>query len=233
MIRAIGKGAVMHNSKLFGQNPVIAIMWGLLLVAGLTALLLGRWEISFVALATFGLAIAPAFLASRLHINLPVPFLVATTLFIFASVFMGEAFGFYERVWWWDNALHGSSAIGFGLIGFLFVFMLFEGDRYAAPPSAMAFIAFCVAMTVGAVWEIFEYLMDLWFSLNMQKSGLDDTMSDLMINGVGATIGALAGYIYLRGSRDRVLTRQIQQFVTLNKRLYQKSRDKLRSKGPR
>jgi len=141
---------------------------------------------------------------------------------------MGEAFDFYERVWWWDIALHGSSAIGFGLIGFLFVFMLFAGDRFAAPPIAMAFIAFCTAITVGTMWEVFEYLMDLWFGLNMQKSGLDDTMSDLMIDAVGAAIGAAAGYIYLIGQDAGLLTNLIKQFITLNQRLYRKSKDRLR-----
>ena len=230
-----GRGTLtsMAHQTLFGQNRIVIIMWGILLLTAATALLFGRWEISFVALATFGLAITPAILASRLDITLPVPFLLATTAFIFASVFMGEAFDFYERVWWWDIVLHGTSAIGFGLIGFLFIFMLFDGDRYAAPPFAIAFIAFCVGMTVGALWEIFEYLMDTWFGLNMQKSGLDDTMTDLMIDGVGAIIGALAGYIYLIGSNDRVLTRLIQQFVTLNKRFYQKSKDKLRKNEPK
>ncbi len=222
----------MGDARLFGQSPIVIGLWGLLLITALTALALGRWPIGFVAIATLALAIAPAFLASRLNIRLPVPFLIATTLFIFASVFMGEAFDFYERVWWWDIALHGTSAIGFGLIGFLFIFMLFEGDRFAAPPSAMAFIAFCVAMTIGTLWEVFEFLMDHWFGLHMQKSGLDDTMTDLMIDAGGATIGAVAGYIYLLGRDAGVLTQVIRQFIGLNRRLYQKSRDKLR-RGPR
>lgn len=224
LVRGGKKGQAMTKSTVFGQSRIVASMWGILLATAATALLFGRWEIGFVALATFGLAITPAILASRLDITLPVPFLVATTTFIFASVFMGEAFDFYERVWWWDMALHGTSAVGFGLIGFLFIFMLFDGDRYAAPPFALALIAFCVGMTVGAIWEVFEYLMDLWFGLNMQKSGLDDTMTDLMIDGLGAIIGATAGYIYLQGSNDHIFTRLIQQFVTLNKRFYQKLR---------
>lgn len=216
------------KQKLFGQSPLIAFLWGVLLVTGLTALLFGRWPLGFVALATFGLATAPAILASRLNITLPVPFLAATTLFIFASVFLGEAFDFYEKVWWWDIALHGSSAIGFGLIGFLFIFMLFEGDRYAAPPAAIAFIAYCVGVTMGSLWEIFEYLMDLSFGMQMQKTGLDDTMTDLMINGIGAAVGALTGYFYLIRRSDHLLTRLIGQFIRLNKQLYGKSRDRLR-----
>ena len=223
-----GKGRHMSGRKLFGQSPIVALLWGLLLATALTALFLGFWELSFVALSTFGLAIAPAILASRLDISLPVPFLVAMTLFIFASVFMGELFDFYERVWWWDIALHGASSISFGLIGFLFVFMLFEGDRYAAPPFAMAFIAFCVGVMVGALWEIFEFAMDSWFGLNMQKTGLDDTMLDLIINAFGASLGAFAGFIYLKGRADPVLRALIDDFMARNKRLYHKSRDRLR-----
>ena len=222
------RGFWMHKATLFGQSPIVAVLWGLLLGTALTALFFGLWELSFVALATFSLAIAPAFLASRLDISLPVPFVVATTIFIFASVFMGELFDFYERVWWWDIALHGASSIGFGLIGFLFVFMLFEGDRYAAPPFAMAFIGFCVGVMVGTMWEVFEFAMDSWFGLNMQKTGLDDTMLDLIINAIGASLGAFAGFIYLRGRGNHLISGLIEDFVARNKRLYQKSRDKLR-----
>ncbi len=217
----------MPGGQLFGQSRIIAILWGILLLTSLTALVFGLWELSFVAIATLALAVAPAFLASRLDISLPVPFVVATTIFIFASVFMGELFDFYERVWWWDIALHGASSIGFGLIGFLFVFMLFEGDRYAAPPFAMAFIAFCVGVMVGTMWEVFEFAMDSWFGLNMQKTGLDDTMLDLIINAIGASLGAFAGFIYLRRRGNHWISGLIEDFVARNKRLYQKSRNRL------
>ena len=186
-------------------------IWGLLAVTFLASLALGRWSLAFVALATFVLSLAPAVLASRLHIRLPIAFLAATSLFVFASIFMGEAFDFYERFWWWDLALHASSAVGFGLIGFLFVFM-----------------AFCLAITVGAMWEVFEYLMDQSFGLNMQKSGLDDTMGDIMVDAAGASVAALSGFFYLRGQNSGILGRAIAQFISLNRRLYAKSKDRLK-----
>ncbi|MFQ1699442.1 hypothetical protein ACJ5NV_02490 [Loktanella agnita] len=220
----------MTTPKIFGQRGLVVILWGLLLAAALAALVMGNWELGFVALATLALALAPVFLASRLQISLPMPFMVAVTLFIFASVFMGEAFNFYERFWWWDIALHAASSVGFGTIGFLFIFMMFAGDRYAAPPVAMAFIAFCVGVTVGTIWEIFEFAMDSTFGLNMQKSGLDDTMEDLIIDAIGSGIGACAGYIYLRGSgRGSALVKALfGDFVERNKRLYHKSRARFR-----
>ena len=135
------------------QSRIILVLWGGLLTACLVALSAGLWELAFVAFVTLLLSSAPLALASRYSINVPVPFLVATTLFVGGSIFMGEAFDFYERVWWWDIALHASFAVGFGLIGFLFVFMLFEGDRFAAPPAAIAFLSFCLAVTVGRICD--------------------------------------------------------------------------------
>jgi hypothetical protein len=106
--------------------------------------------------------------------------------------------------------------------------MLFEGDRYAAPPSAIAFMTFCVAITVGATWEVFEFLMDRTFGLNMQKSGLMDTMGDLIVDAIGALFAAVSGYIFLRGNNAGFMARLIRQFIGLNKQLYRKSKDKLR-----
>ncbi|MBW4706300.1 hypothetical protein KX928_00710 [Roseobacter sp. YSTF-M11] len=209
-------------------GPVMLSIWALLLFAGLIALGFGRWSLAFVSLATLALSLVPPLLASRWSLTLPVPFLFATTLFIFASVFLGEALDFYERLWWWDLALHGISAFGFGLTGFLFVFMLFEGDRFAAPPSAIAFITFCVAMTIGGMWEIFEFLMDETFGLNMQKSGLVDTIGDLMINAVGSFAASLTGYVYLVRNSAGPLGRALSEFISLNRRLYQKSKDRLK-----
>ena len=208
---------------------VVQMIWIGLLLTFLIAMFLGRFSLAFVSLATLILSIAPLVLADRLALRLPLPFLVATTLFIIAALMLGEAFDFYNRVWWWDLALHSASAVGFGLLGFLFVFMLFEGDRFAAPPSAIAFIAFCVAMMIGAMWEIFEFAMDQIFGLNMQKSGLMDTMGDLILNAVGGLVASLAGYAYLHERRYGPLDPFIERFIALNTRYYKKARDRLRS----
>ena len=185
-----------------------------------------RWSVVFIAFATLILTLSPVRFARWLGIDLPPSFLLAIVFFVFSTLFLGEVFDFYERYWWWDLLLHFGSAMGFGLIGFLFIFMLFEGDRYAAPPAAIAILSFATALSIGALWEVFEFGMDQIFGLNMQKSGLVDTMADLIVDTIGAALGAISGYFYLKGRMLGGLGAGIDAFVRRNKRLYAKLRRK-------
>lgn len=205
---------------------VTQVIWIILLSAALVSLMNARWEALFVSLSAFVLTTLPILFSSRLKIVLPNVFLGALSAFVFATLFLGEVFDFYERFWWWDLMLHGFSAMGFGIIGFLFAFYLFEGDRYAAPPWALSLIAFCFALSIGALWEIFEFSMDQFFGLNMQKNGLFDTMWDLIVDTFGALIGATAGFFWLKG-RNTTLNGLFEEFVQRNRGLYRKLRKRV------
>ncbi len=206
------------------QPLVVQAIWTVLVVEFVVALVEARWWLAFVSLATFALSILPVLFQSRFGIRLPMRFFAWIVIFVFATIFLGEAYDFYNWLWWWDVVLHGSSAVAFGLVGFLFVFMLFEGDRYAAPAWAVAFVGFCFALSIGALWEIFEFAMDQIFGMNMQKSGLADTMSDLIVDAIGAAIGAFAGFLHLKGLEFGGLTGVLQEFIHANRRLFRKFR---------
>jgi hypothetical protein len=209
-----------HNlARLRWLTPV----WAALVLAVIWAIWEGWWPLAAMASLTLILSLAPVLLASRFNIALPLPFVVAITVFIIASLIAGEVFDAYYRIWWWDIMLHGTSAIALGMIGFLFIYMLFDGDAFAAPPAAVAFLAFCFALSIGALWEIFEFTVDQIFGTQMQKSATD-TMVDLIFDALGAIIGALAGYFYLRGWRAGLPGRLIRDFVALNRHLYRKAR---------
>ncbi len=208
------------------RHPYVTwAIWAILVVDTLFALATGKWTVVFISATALVLTIAPALFIARFSIRLPMSFLAAISLFVFATLFLGEVYDFYARYWWWDLVLHGFSAVAFGVVGFLFVFYLFEGDRYAAPPSAIAFVSFCFAVTIGTLWEIFEFGMDQTFGLNMQKSGLPDTMGDLIVDCMGAMVGASVGFLYLKGWLVGGLSRSITRFLRLNRKMFSKLGD--------
>ncbi|WP_137110986.1 hypothetical protein [Rhodobacter sp. SY28-1] len=193
----------------------------LLLAEALIAVWRGVLPAVFISLAALALTLLPGLLASRVGLRLPPSFLAAIALFVLATLYLGEVYDFYNRFWWWDLVLHFGSAMGFGILGFLLIFMLFQGDRYAAPPWALGVLSFCVALAVGTLWEIFEYAMDTLFGFNMMKSGLPDTMGDLMVDAVGAALAAGAGVVYLLGRAGR-LGAPFDLFIETNRARFRK-----------
>jgi len=194
-----------------------------LLLAGeaLVAAWNGVWPAVFVTLAALVLTVLPGQIASRVGLRFPPSFLAAIAMFVLATLYLGEVYDFYDRFWWWDLALHFGSAMGFGILGFLMVFMMFQGDRYAAPPWAVGVLSFCLAMTVGVLWEVFEYAMDTIFGFNMMKSGLPDTMGDFIVNTLGAALAAVAGVIYLLDRAGR-LGAPFDLFIETNRTRFRK-----------
>lgn len=157
-----------------------------------------QWPTAFSGIVVLLLTFVPALLERRLRVRLPIEVSLFVCLFLFASFVLGEVRGFYEQVWWWDLVLHGSSSFVTGLIGFLAVYVFYMTHRIRIAPIYVAAISFGAAITVGTIWEIFEFLMDRSFGFNMQKSGLVDTMTDLIVNALGALIAAAFGYYYVR-----------------------------------
>ncbi len=201
----------------------------LFIVAFIISVVRGNWSLVAVSIASLALTFIPSILAHSIHVSLPASFQIVLLIFIFGAQFLGEIFDFYERFWWWDLVLHGWSGILLGTIGFLLVFILNEasGVRIVMSPFFVAFFALCFAVTCGVVWEVFEYLMDVIFGTNMQKSGLHDTMGDLIIDSAGALIVAINGYFSLKDNRMSRMQEAITEFMTRNPALEKRIDDQL------
>ncbi|MCK0167982.1 hypothetical protein MWU52_10510 [Jannaschia sp. S6380] len=180
------------------------------------ALIVMKWYLAFVAGAALALSLAPEAAMQRMGGRMPRSFSAGIVLFLAGTLVLGEAMNFYEKLWWWDLLLHFGSAVGLGLLAFLMAFMVFEGERYAAPPTALAVIAIAGALAIGALWEIFEYGMDTTFGMNMQKSGLDDTMHDLIVDALGAAAAGAFGRIWLTRRHRQDQNGPMDEFVRHN-----------------
>jgi len=120
-------------------------------------------------------------------------------IFVFLSLFLGEINSFYVRFWWWDLLLHSFAGLILGLMGFSLVYYMNENSRdMELNPYFIAFFGFCFAVTLSVFWEFFEFSMDFFFKTNMLKSGLLDTMGDLVVSAAGAFVISLFGYLGLK-----------------------------------
>jgi len=187
-----------------------------LVIAAVWAVIDLQWQSLFIVLTTLTLSYLPDWMRNQYHIRIPHEFALAIIWFIYASLFLGELGQFYERFQWWDVMLHMNSAIGFGCIGFIIMFYMNRSNRISSRPFLLAIFGFSFALSIGAIWEIFEFSMDQLLGMNMQKSGLVDTMWDLIVDAVGAFLASLAGYTYIRGNKTHFLSRLIGAFIKDN-----------------
>ena len=186
----------------------------------------GLWLLTIMAVTS-----APVLLGQRLPVRIPVEYELLAILFVFASLFLGEFHSYYERFWWWDIALHSTSGLLLGLVGFLLVYVLNESRRIDLHmrPGFVALFAFAFAVSVGALWEIFEFAADQLFGLQMQKpmlgdpSGLTDTMWDLIVDTMGAAVISGFGWWHMRRERRSFIDVWTDRFVAKNPLLFRRS----------
>ncbi|MAG78640.1 hypothetical protein CL616_04725 [archaeon] len=177
------------------------------------------WFTLLVSSLALLLTFLPFFIEKQYKIKIPLDFEVATILFVYAGLFLGEITKFYEIFWWWDILLHAISAIAFGLIGFITLFLLKKSKKINISPIWVAIFAFCFVVSIGTIWEIFEFGVDQIFNTNMQKTGLIDTMWDLIADTSGALISVLAGYSFMKGNQKSYLSKLTKLFLKENPQL--------------
>jgi len=169
------------------------------------------WLTSFLALVALVIVWLPPIIEKNLKIHFPLEFGFILNLFIYASLFLGEQRGYYTAFVWWDVVLHMASAIALGFIGFLIMYSIYRTEKVKIPRVLIVIFSFCFAVSLGAMWEIFEFFMDSTIGSNMQASGLVDTMWDLIVDVIGSLIVALSGYFYIKqeGKKSGVFKKYI------------------------
>ncbi|MBE5755458.1 MAG: hypothetical protein E7341_02100 [Clostridiales bacterium] len=139
----------------------------------------------------------------KYKLDIPDFIYVIFILFCMAHFFCGEILGFFVKVSWWDSALHTFSGCLIALLSFSLINLLNKtnGKDFKLNIWFASIFAFTMTLAVGAVWEIIEYLSDIWFNSNMQRAyvstmsgrgeplvgtaALADTMKDLILDAIG------------------------------------------------
>ena len=256
--------AYEFNKEEFRQHKVAFIAYFTLRALVILTLFLqlrnGNYENVFTCLLTLILLLLPRFVEKEMRIDIPDTLEVILMVFVFAAEILGEIEAFYVTVENWDTILHTVNGFIAAAVGFSLVNLLNKDEEsgFRLSPIYLALTAFCFSMTIGVLWEFFEFSMDHFFGMDMQKDtvihvinsvsldptmsnkvvsidditsvvlngqdlglggyldiGLIDTMEDLFVNFIGATIYSIFGYIYVKtkgrkGIAGRFMLRKIK-----------------------
>lgn len=147
-----------------------------------------NFESAFLCVFTLGLLIVPSFMQVALRIELPTMLEITMLFFIFAAEILGEICNFYAIIPFWDTVLHTLNGFLAAAIGLSLVQLLNRSDRllFSLSPVFTSVVSFCFSMTIGVLWEFFEFGMDTFLNFDMQKDTVIHDISSVTLNPAGA-----------------------------------------------
>ena len=222
----------------------VYIILRLIVVAILvSSILRGEYENAAICLLVLFLFLLPLFVQKNFGIELPGTLEIIILVFIFASEILGELGCFFINVPNWDSILHTTTGFLCAAFGFALIDILNRNDKikFQLSPIYVALAAFCFSMTIGVLWEFFEFGMDRLFHMDMQKDtivssitsvmldptnrnipitidNMYDTMEDLFVNFIGALTFSVFGYFYIKHRGKGRIAKAFIPTITKNKK---------------
>lgn len=143
-----------------------------------------NYENVFLCVLTLVLLLIPSLIQINLKIELPTALEITILVFIFAAEILGEIQSYYIKFPFWDTVLHTINGFLMAAIGFALVDILNRSKKFSIQlsPVFLAIVAFCFSMTIGVIWEFFEYGMDQFFGLDMQKDTVIQGFSSVLLD---------------------------------------------------
>ncbi len=176
------KKAPIYGNK---TTLVVYLIERALVIAVLVRFIFMRnYEAAFTCVLTLFLMLIPSFFSRTFHVHLPTAFEVIILIFIFAAEILGEIASFYIAFPFWDSVLHCINGFLFAAVGFALVDFFNRNERFSfkLSPSFLAVVAFCFSMTIGVLWEFFEFSGDRIFSYDLQKDYVIHTIGSVSLN---------------------------------------------------
>ena len=143
----------------------------LVIVIFIRQIIIGGYESAFYCALAYLLLYVPSWVQVKFHIELPPALEITVLCFIYAAEVLGEVNAFYVVVPHWDTMLHTLNGFLAAAVGFAMVVLLNDDERltFDLSPVFLALVAFCFSMTIGVLWEFFEFGMDWFFHTDMQR----------------------------------------------------------------
>jgi len=153
----------------------------------------------FIVLSCNLVAFLPVIIQKRFNVEIPMYFTFAILLVIYLEI-IGNLFGLFtpEMAWLgYDKLLHVISTFSITMLSIMLVLSLQYYKKLKLSYGFLFILTILIAMSLGAFYEIFEFISDKIFHMNAQL-GLNDTMFDMIANFFGGLLAAILVYVYTK-----------------------------------
>lgn len=166
------------------KSIVIYLILRLLVILSMIfQIILGNISNVLMCLLALVLFTLPTIISEKFKIGIPSLLEGIIYLFIYSTAILGEINNFYGRIPFWDTILHTLNGFLCAGIGFSLVDLLNQNSkRIKLSPLYIAIVAFCFSMTIGILWEFFEFSADYLTKTDMQKDRIVREISSVMLN---------------------------------------------------
>ena len=174
--------AEQENLNTKPKRAVVAVYWILrLIVIGVMVMTIIHkdYESTFVCVLVLILFMLPRFVLE-----------IIILVFIFAAEILGELKSYFITYPHWDTVLHTTTGFISAAFGFALVDLLNRNkpQHFKLSPVFLALVAFCFSMTVGVLWEFFEFSMDYLFHMDMQKDTVIHAFASVTLDPTNSNI---------------------------------------------
>lgn len=169
------KNALMLEIREHRSSFVVyVILRTLVIFVLIRQIMMQNYENIFVCLLTLLLLLVPSFVQLTFKIELPIFLEILILIFIYAAEILGEIDNYYFSIPYWDTVLHTINGFVCAAVGFSMVSLLNKSEKvqFFVSPVFLAIVSFTFSMTIGVLWEFFEFSMDQFFAMDTQKDTL-------------------------------------------------------------
>lgn len=175
------------NEHKVRNTTVYIVLRFLIILTAVFSFLDGNFSNVFSCILALLLFTIPTVVDKKFNVELPNMLESSVYIFIFSSQILGEIRNFYSIFQHWDTLLHTFNGFMFAGIGFSLVDILNKSNKTKMylSPFYISVVACCFSITIGTVWEFFEYGMDRFTYLDMQKDVLIDEIYSVYLHPEG------------------------------------------------
>lgn len=152
----------------------------IIIICMILQILRGDLHNALLCLLSLILLLIPFFIQRGFKITIPSTLETIIFLFIFAAEILGEINNFYGIIPFWDTMLHTLNGFLAAAIGFSLIHLLNQNSKnFNLSPIYLCLVAFSFSMTIGVLWEFFEFGADKLLKLDMQKDRIIEKFSSV------------------------------------------------------